>query len=150
MSYRTPVLAWIYSPPVRDRASAMIHPFPVWMDLTIWWRTSDPTLRKLNFKSSKLGMEPNTAHFIFKKKIFIHFTFFLSFVDSGKTNLSWFHGGRKRSPERSGDLSKVTWLPSRRACPRSPLFLFLFFPLTCPLRAMKPPVFHFTHHPVFL
>lgn len=66
----------------------MIHPFPVWMDLTVWWRTSDTTLKKLNFKSPKLGMEPNTAYFIFKKKIFIHFTFFLSFVDSGKTDLS--------------------------------------------------------------
>ena len=68
MNYRTPVLASIYSPIYRDRASAMIHPFPIWMDLTIWWRTSDPTLRKLNFKSSTLGKEPKTAHFIFKKK----------------------------------------------------------------------------------
>ena len=83
-------------------------------------------------------MEPNTVHFVFKKELFILFTIFLPFVDAGKTDLlSQFYGGGKGSSERSGDLSKVTWLLSSRAYTRSLLFWLPFFPLTSGLECSE-------------
>lgn len=123
---------------------------PVWTEPVLWytyflcgWNLQsggEPQTQqqgKLNYTSSKLGMEPNTVHFVFKKELFIHFTIFLPFVDAGKTNLPQFYGGGKGSSERSGDLSEVTWLLSGRAYTRRLLFWFLFFPLTSRLECSE-------------